>query len=264
MNFRRVGGVINTSIVVAAAEGLLLARNRSLLPQYGGKLQLEKPWARSLLICMGFVKSKATTAGKLPVGEFETVKINFLERISSTVKDAIIPPELVFNVDETAINLVPASNWTMELAGSDGIPITGLDDKREITAIIGASCTCELLPPQLLYTGRTTRCHPSFNYATKWDVWHSDNHWANEETTLRYIDQVLKPNIVSIYQELQLPPEQKALLIWDVFRALTTPAVLQKLADENILTVFVPANCTSDFKPMDVSVNKPLKDAMKK
>ena len=56
----------------------------------------------------------------------------------------------------------------------------------------------------------------------------------------------------------------KALLIWDVFHAHWTPAVLQKLVDYNILTIFVPANCTSDLQPLDLSLNKPLKDAMRR
>ena len=61
------------------------------------------------------------------------------------MKHGSIPLELVFNVDERAIHLVPASNWTMELEGSDRIPIIGLEDKREIMAVMGASCTGELL-----------------------------------------------------------------------------------------------------------------------
>ena len=57
---RKAGSVVNTSLVVAAAEGLLLCRNRSLLVQFGGSIKLNKPWAKSLLIKMGFVKRKAT------------------------------------------------------------------------------------------------------------------------------------------------------------------------------------------------------------
>lgn len=73
----------------------------------------------------------------------------------------------------------------MELKGRDGNPIIGLDDKHEITAVTGASCTGKLLPPQLLYTGHTTKCcHPSYDFPLEWDVWHSDIHWANKDTTL--------------------------------------------------------------------------------
>lgn len=52
----------------------------------------------------------------------------------------------MFDVDEIAINLVPAFNWTMELEGSNKISVVGSDDKREITAVMGASCTGQVLP----------------------------------------------------------------------------------------------------------------------
>ena len=40
---RKAGGVVNTSIAVAVAEGLLLSRNRSMLVQFGGIIRLDKP-----------------------------------------------------------------------------------------------------------------------------------------------------------------------------------------------------------------------------
>ena len=80
--------------------------------------------------------------------------------ISSAIAEHHIPPELVCNVDETGLHLVPVSNWTMEKEGSQKIKIEGMDDKREVTAVVGASSTGVLLPIQILYAGKTERCHP--------------------------------------------------------------------------------------------------------
>lgn len=41
------------------------------------------------------------------------------------------------------------------------------------------------------------------------------------------------------------------------------PSVLEKLQKENIEVVFIPPNCTSELQPLDLSVNKPLKDHLK-
>ena len=68
---RATAGVVNTAIVLAAAEGIVAATERSLLRQHGGSLVLTKAWAKSLLIRMGFVKRKGSTSAKLPVPEFE-------------------------------------------------------------------------------------------------------------------------------------------------------------------------------------------------
>ena len=74
---------------------------------------------------------------------------------------------------------------------------------------------------------------------------------------------ILKPAFRRIKQKSSLADTQKCLLIWDVFRAHRTEAVLQKLAEEGIVCVFVPANCTSELQPMDLSFNKPFKEHMK-
>ena len=113
------GSIVNTSVAIAAAKGLLLAKNRCLLPEYGGNLELKKSWARSLLIRMGFVKCKGTTSGKITVDELDAIKSDFIGRILSVVKSYNSPPQLVINVDETGIHLVPISNWTMERQGSN-------------------------------------------------------------------------------------------------------------------------------------------------
>ena len=43
----------------------------------------------------------------------DQVKTNFLAEIEATVKMEEIPPEMVFNWDQTGIHLVPTSSWTM-------------------------------------------------------------------------------------------------------------------------------------------------------
>ena len=41
---RTVGGVVNTRIVMAAAHGIVAARDQSLLVQYGGHMAVTKSW----------------------------------------------------------------------------------------------------------------------------------------------------------------------------------------------------------------------------
>ena len=109
---------------------------------------------------------------------------------------------------------------------------------------ITLSGNVKFLPPQLLYTGKPERCHPDFNFPSDWDIWHTENHWSNKSTVLRYIDTVLNSYLTSKRQELELADTHKALLIMDVFKAHRCEEVLQKLDESNVLVVFVPANCT--------------------
>ena len=124
--------------------------------------------------------------------------------------------------------------------------------------------TGEYLPPQLIYKGKTPRCHPQVSFPEKWDIWHSENHWSNETTTKRYIENILLPFVSKKREELKLSKSHPALVIFDCFRGQTTDGIKKLLAKNNILTVPIPPNCTHKLQPMDVSINKPMKEELRK
>jgi len=62
---------------------------------------------------------------------------------------------------------------------------------------------------------------------------------------------------------LKVNNTQPALAIIDGFKGQTTDDVLSLLKSHNIIPVVVPPNCTDKLQPIDVSVNKPLKDHMR-
>ena len=53
---RKAGTPVSVPVVLAAAEGVLTARNRSALLKYGGHIELGRPWAVFILRRMGFVQ----------------------------------------------------------------------------------------------------------------------------------------------------------------------------------------------------------------
>ena len=63
-------GMVNTAIVLAAAEGIVAATDHCLLRQHGGSLVLTKAWDKSVLSRMEFEKLKDSTSAKLPVPDF--------------------------------------------------------------------------------------------------------------------------------------------------------------------------------------------------
>ena len=61
---------------------------------------------------------------------------------------------------------------------------------------------------------------------------------------------------------MKLPSEQRALCILDNFTAQCTSDV-NDIFESHGITVHVPANCTSELQPIDISVNKPAKEFLK-
>ena len=80
---------------------------------------------------------------------------------------------------------------------------------------------------------------------------------------MKLIDEIIAPYVVKTRAELKLAEDQKALLIWDVFRGQMTAEVKKRLCLLNIECVYVPANMTHFFQPLDLTVNGSAKQFMK-
>ena len=110
----RVGGeIVSVRVAMGTAQGIL---------EYYGKEDVAKlvnrHWAYSLLKQMNFVWCKATTAkSKFSPSDFADLKKSFLQSVVETVTIEEISPQLMLNWDQTGINIVPSSCWTMAERG---------------------------------------------------------------------------------------------------------------------------------------------------
>ncbi|VDI36364.1 Hypothetical predicted protein [Mytilus galloprovincialis] len=98
---------------------------------------------------------------------------------------------------KTGINLLPVGDWTMEAKDSKQVNIVGINDKRQITALLIISKSGVLLPPQIIYAGTTEQCHQKYGFPNSWNIYHSENHWSNTDTMLHYIEHLLVSEILS-------------------------------------------------------------------
>ena len=134
---------------------------------------------------------------------------------------------------------------------------------RQITVVLSVMKTGHYLPPQLIFAGKISRCLPKVVFPSGWCITCTENHWANEVTTLKYIDEILFPYVRQKRKELGLPGEQTCLVIFDRFKAQCTTTVLEALEENHILVALVPANCTDRLQPLDVSVNKSVEEFLR-
>ena len=260
---RKCGMPINTSIVIASARGIVMNKNANLLVSNGGGIDLTKDWAKYLLKRMGFVKRKACSKSKVNVEKFQELKEDFLLEIKNTVVMDEIPEDLIINFDQTGLNYVPVTSWTMEEAGARRVEVVAKDDKRQLTAVFAGSLSGNFLPPQLIYEGKTERCHPQFKFPAGWHITNSVNHWSNEDTMREYVEMIIIPYVDEKRKDLKLAHDYPALVIFDNFKAQCTYSVLTLLDNHNINVTLIPPNCTDRLQPLDLSINKPAKDFLR-
>ena len=149
--------------------------------------------------------------------DFERRKAEFLEQVRTTVVMEEIPPELILNWDQTGLGTVPASNWTLEQKGTKRVELIGITDKLQITVVFCGSLSGDFLPLQVTYQGKTSRCHPHYQFQPDWHITHTPRHWSNEETIKDYLDQILFPYIPRVHDDLEPDDDHPALAIFDNF-----------------------------------------------
>ena len=119
-------------VVMGCAKGILEYYDKEDLAKL-----INRHWAYSLLQRMDFVRRKATTSkSKYTVDDFADVKKPFLQSVVETVTMEEISPQLVFNWDQTGMDIVPSSSWTIEERGSKRIKLVGIKDKCQIMAVL--------------------------------------------------------------------------------------------------------------------------------
>ncbi len=192
---------------------------------------------------MGLVKRKGNTKAKVNVEDFAEIKKLFHLDIKGIVGMDEVPPELIINWDQTGLNYVPVSSWTMAEEGSKRVEIDGKDDKRQITAVFACSMAGNFLPSQIIYQGKTTRCLPKFKFASDWSIIYSANHWSNEGTMEEYILRIIFPYLSQMKEKLKLSSDYPALLLYDNFKGQCTEKLLKLLDANNSSVVLIPPHC---------------------
>ena len=105
----------------------------------------------------------------------------------------------------------------MEKQSARSMELTGVNDKRQITAVFCRTLTGDFLPIQLIYQGKTSHCHPHYSFLLGWHVTHSEKHWSNEETMIQYVHEIIIPYVAKVREDIG--DDKRALWSWTTSKA---------------------------------------------
>ena len=265
------GAPVSSAVITAVAKGIITANDRSLLVENGGTLSLNMDWARQILYRMEtrgekLVRRMGTTA-KIPVapGILKEVKLDYQRKYQMLQIQHSIPKELIINFDQTPLPYACATKHTLEKQGSKQVPLVGKGKTKQITGTFVISQSSEFLPMQPIYEGKTTKCLPkNVIFPKGFNITFTKNHWSNEEKALELLNKIIFPYIENVKERLDLPSDQKAMLIFDAFRGQTTANVIQHITDKGCVVLYAPNNMTNYFQMLDLNVNGHAKEFLKK
>ena len=130
---------------------------------------------KQVLHRMGYTKRRGNSKAKITPSNFEEIRKMFIIEIKSVVAIEEVPPQLVINWDQTAMKIVPSSSWTMEKKGVKRVEIVAIDDKRQISTVLACTLNGTFLPIQMIFQGRTDKCHPHVSFPSDWHIPHTRN-----------------------------------------------------------------------------------------
>ena len=98
--------------------------------------------------------------------------------------------------------------------GVKRVKVINTGDKHQIMAMFCGTIQGAFLPVQVIYTGKTERCHPKFKFP---HITHLPKHWLNEKTMQQYIESIILPYVHSVWDSPEVD-EQPGLIIMDNFK----------------------------------------------
>ena len=165
---RAAGGVTNRKQILNIAMGVVSANNPNALTEFDRILDLTDGRARDVLKQLKWSKHKGTTSKVDPSPQFlAEEKFTFQRTISTAILENEISAPFFVNLDQAPLSYVSAGKYTFSFKGAKNVPITGADDKRQITATFAISLTGKFFSIQLIYKGKAKRSIPSLNFQAR-------------------------------------------------------------------------------------------------
>ena len=191
-------------------------------------------------------------------GYKEDIK-NWLSRISARVFH--IPPELVFNADETMISgkrVYKGITYSERAISQERMSFA------HMTAMITINAAGLKVPPYIILSGLMNL--PSSLESFKSHAWFgsSANGWMTKKIFLAWC--VNFANWMTHFRS-QLPPDKAhltALLYLDGHMTRLNPAGIDYLKKNNIMVIIFPSHISHIIQPFDVGCGSPLKSMFKK
>lgn len=199
------------------------------------------------------LRSLAVTGQILDCTEDHEI-IEWLAKLGTYISENELSPCQVYNSDETGLFFKVRPKRT--LVGSSETTAPGRKlDKQRVTVQVCCNATGDN-KIRLMVIGRSKkpRCFSGFNVESFVHYKSNKTSWMTKDLLESWFNEEFVPSVRTYSSKMGIEP--KALLVMD-----NAPCHLELVSDDGkIKTMFLPPNSTPLLQPMDIGINKPLKD----
>ena len=240
---------VSTRMLTKKAKDLIAPHNPNFTASRGW---IEKFISRNQLS----LRKRTSMSQKLPQ-QLESKISSFYLQCAKAIRIGKYPLELIGNMDETPMwfDIVPQRSIAKK--GSKSVVIrTSGSDKRHLTVVLAVTADGSILPPMIIFKGKTNRTIKDLVVPTGFLVTAQEKAWVDEERMLMWLREIWIKYTEKKQEELQFA---RSFLTLDSFSAHKVDSVLEEMAVNDVGSLEVPAGCTSKVQVLDVSVNRPFK-----
>lgn len=275
-DLRTSGIVVN----VPLGRSIMLTIIEEMAPQVlNDKFRCSEAFVRTFFeSVMVWSPRKATrAAAHIPPDAPELCERTFF-RLVYAMKWEDIPGKLVVNVDQMGNYVLPNSAHTFHDKGATQVDTVGKDEKRAYTLLVASTPSGVLLPFQQVWPGKTPQSLPlaqasgmdealdrGFHFAVAASESSPRSHFSTLKTMKEWVEEIFLPYVEGVIEaDPNLDKNQKAILFIDAYPVHTGRDFREYMRrHENVIVIYVPANCTGIFQPADVGLQRPIKHFLK-
>lgn len=200
------------------------------------------------------LRQKTTLAQRLPA-DYEEKIVRFHRFIINRRKEHGYPLHLIANMDETPLTFDMPPNRTINNMGEKTIKIrTTGNEKNRVTVVLACCGDGSKIKPMVIFKRKNV---PKINNQHGVVVSAQQKGWMDSEQMKVWIEKAWRRRLGGLGR-------RKSLLVYDAFEAHVTDTVKAAFKRENTDLAVIPGGLTSILQPLDVSLNKPFKDGVRK
>lgn len=199
------------------------------------------------------LRQRTKIAQKLPK-DYEKKIVDFQQYIIKRRKEVDYPLCRIGNMDETPMCFDMPSTRTVNKKGEKTVMIkTTGHEKTHFTVVLTCMADGGKLPPMVIFKRKTP---PKDKFPSGVVIHQHPKGWMDEPGVIKWLSSVWERRNGGLLKK-------PSLLVWDQFKAHLTDKVKGKLKDNKTVQAVIPGGLTGTLQPLDVSLNKPFKAAMR-
>ena len=248
---KRQGGIgVSTNVICLKAKSV--AQKFGIAKE---SFKASKRWCYGFMERYGFsIRRRTTIAQKLPQ-DYEEKLIKFQRYVIAQRKKHDFELKYIGNADQTPLTFDIATSSTVSEKGVKSVSIlTTGHEKDRFTVMLACLGDGTKLPPYVVFKRKTLP--KKVNFPKGVIVRCQEKGWMDEGLVQDWLR--------TVWSKVGGLTREKSMLVWDSFRAHLSKPIRNTLKSLNAEPVVIPGGMTSMLQPLDVAINKPFKDRMRK